>query len=72
MKDEPTIEPEALPCPFCGSPATIEFWHGGGPRKRAIRCADEKNECPIIPSVCGSTRGQALADWNMRKAAEES
>ena len=51
-------------CPFCGSLAQIEFWHGGGPRKRMVSCSNEA--CHVSPEVSGSTRKAALAKWNHR------
>jgi hypothetical protein len=55
---------EAKPCPFCGYQPTIQPWHGGGPLKRLIECANE--DCAVAPSVCGSRRGVAVARWNRR------
>lgn len=66
MSRAPAIEPDALPCPFCGGPAEIEFWHGGRPTKRMISCIGEN--CGTSPSVVGETREQALFHWNSRAA----
>lgn len=63
QNQEPQIEPDALPCPFCGSMADIQFWHGGRPTKRLISCHDD---CGVGPSVTGETRKEALANWNRR------
>lgn len=57
-------EPAALPCPFCGWGAESELWHGGGPRKTMVRCANEY--CNAAPCVTGGTRGVALRRWNTR------
>lgn len=74
LKQPPEIEPAALPCPFCGSPATIEFWHGGKPSKRMISCSNRAGtlgspasaDCEVGPLVTGETRKEALARWNRR------
>lgn len=57
-------EQKLLPCPFCGSAAKIQPWHGGGPRKRLISCTGEF--CAASPSVAGSTRMNAAKIWNTR------
>lgn len=71
----PEIEPEAKPCPFCGAPATIEYWHGGSPTKRMISCSGQGDTlmrdrrpitCHVSPSVTGENRAQALQRWNER------
>lgn len=64
LMQAPRIDPDALPCPFCGGPADIQFWHGGGPSKRMLRCAD--NGCDVQPRVTGATRKVALEKWNYR------
>ena len=74
------IEPQALPCPFCGSPAEIEFWHGGRPTKRLISCSDragtlgskQSAQCHVGPSVTGETKAEALANWNRRALTSPS
>lgn len=63
LNREPTIEPAALPCPFCGGPANIQHWHGGRPTKRMIACADD---CAVAPMVTGETKAEALNEWNTR------
>ena len=62
---DPVPCPEALPCPFCGGPATIQHWHGGGPRKRLVGCGED-NDCWMSPGVCGNTRSIAISRWNTR------
>lgn len=54
----------ALPCPWCGTVPVIQFWHGGGPRKRLVSCPSE--DCAIAPSVTGTTRARAIEAWNHR------
>lgn len=51
-------------CPFCGTPPTIEPWHGGGPRKRMIYC--DSDQCEVRPSVTGPSGTAAAASWNFR------
>lgn len=63
---EPKIEPEALPCPFCGSAVTIEPWHGGAPTKVMLCCIHRSDQCEVGPMVTGETRDEALMRWNRR------
>lgn len=76
LNREPVIEPEALPCPFCGAPGEIQYWHGGRPTKRMISCSGQGDTlmrggrpitCQVSPSVTGETRNQALRRWNTRR-----
>lgn len=45
---------ELLPCPFCGAPAEMVPWHGGGPRKRMVWCVNDY--CDVRPPVSGQER----------------
>jgi hypothetical protein len=73
-KYEPEICEKALPCPFCGAPAQIQYWHGGKPTKRLIGCSGVHDTlmrqspvtCHVGPSVTGETEAQALKRWNAR------
>lgn len=69
LSEPETICPEALPCPFCGSPATIQYWHGGKPTKRMIRCSDSLPGaiCWVGPGVTGETKSEAIRRWNRRR-----
>ena len=60
----PSMPPLPLPCPFCGSQPVIEPWHGIGPEKHMVSCADD--ECGPWPKVTGETRAEAIAAWNRR------
>jgi hypothetical protein len=62
---EPRPDKALKPCPFCGSSAEIEPWHGGPPTKVLISCGDEY--CQVRPSVAADTRRQAVRIWNRRK-----
>lgn len=61
---DPQIDPQALPCPFCGSPAETELWHGGAPTKTRVVCSSY--DCSVRPSSCEETYNRALAIWNNR------
>jgi hypothetical protein len=64
------IEPDldfSLPrCPFCGSGAEVQFWHGGRPSKRMISCSGNLNECDVRPAVTGETLKEARERWGRR------
>lgn len=66
LNREPEVEPDALPCPFCGAVAVIQYWHGGPPTKRMISCSDDSYGCEVGPKVTGDTREFALRRWNRR------
>lgn len=57
---------ELLYCPFCGGLATMEPWHGGGPRKVMVHC--ENDDCDVQPSVTGETPLAGANKWNLRRA----
>lgn len=52
------------PCPFCGSAAKVEHWHGGSVRKRRIGC--DNDACDVSPSVTGANLKVAVRRWNTR------
>lgn len=60
--------PELKFCPFCGGPAEMEPWHGGGPDKQLIGCMSDV--CEVGPGVTGETPKEAVALWNKRGADE--
>lgn len=69
--EEPRVEPRALPCPFCGGPATVVKWHGGGPLKTCVSCEDENGlSCRVAPSAVANSFEEALDCWNTRKCEE--
>lgn len=66
----PTLSPELLACPFCGSPAEMQPWHGGGPDKQLVDCSS--TECEPRPAVTGETPAEAIAAWNRRAPSAAS
>ena len=54
-------------CPFCGWAAEMEPWHGGGPEKVLVRCANEA--CAVQPGAIGGTPKEVARRWNTRHAA---
>lgn len=66
MRDlEPKYHIRLKPCPFCGGPATIQPWHGGGPKKRLVCCAED-GSCHVRPQVSGGSAEVAIKRWNRR------
>lgn len=66
---EPTIHPNAIPCPWCGSqPETIP-WHGGGPNKTLIGCSNEY--CAVAPQTTAESKSAAVRRWNNMRGTEE-
>jgi hypothetical protein len=51
-------------CPFCGSAAVMEPWHGGGTKKTAVHC--DADRCWAQPMVTGPTSRSAVDRWNVR------
>lgn len=64
LDEPPKFDSRLKPCPFCGGPAVIEYWHGGKPTKRMVSCFSE--QCPVQPSVTEETYREALDAWNER------
>ncbi len=60
---------ELKPCPFCAWHAAMSPWHGGGPDKRMISCANE--DCHVAPSVTGESPQEAADRWNERRTVPE-
>ena len=57
-------------CPFCGSAAKLEPWHGGSPTKMMVSCSNE--QCPVAPATTGETRAEAIDQWNTRTEGSNS
>lgn len=73
IDNPPKVEPEALPCPFCGGRVLIEPWHGGKRTKVMLSCDNRSDAtgpdgvvCEVGPCVTGETRAEALRRWNTR------
>ena len=60
----PVVRYDLKDCPFCGTSPEIQYWHGGGPEKRMISCANPG--CDICPSVTGETERAAIQKWERR------
>ena len=56
-------------CPWCGEGPDVEPWHGGGPNKHMVSCANEL--CPASPAVTAETRNEAIRLWNERQPDEQ-
>ena len=63
---EPDLDCSLPKCPFCGSAAQVEFWHGGRPSKRMISCSGNVAECEVSPGVTGQTLKEARDRWSRR------
>jgi hypothetical protein len=61
-----------LPCPFCGSPASIEPWHNAK-HGHLVSCSNREgdNYCRVGPGVAGDTKAEAIELWNRRAEARE-
>lgn len=71
MREGGTLDIEnALPCPFCGSFPEVEPWHGGGPNKHMVSCANDSCHCG--PGTTGNTKKQAIDRWNVRTPRSDS
>ncbi|KAB8123979.1 hypothetical protein D3W54_06950 [Komagataeibacter medellinensis] len=69
LTDEEIDRLGLLPCPFCGSRAEIEWWHGGAPTKQMVSCGGNSNDelvCEVSPMVTGETPEEAAEHWNRR------
>ena len=65
MSKKATIEAtDLMVCPFCGSEAKMQPWHGGGPEKVHIGCSSDY--CKVMPGCTGETPNEAQAVWNRR------
>jgi hypothetical protein len=64
MNAAPIIRHDLTQCPFCGGSPEIEYWHGGGPKKRMISC--RSRNCDVSPNVTGETEREAIARWERR------
>lgn len=64
LNADPVIDLTLKACPFCGSPAQIEFWHGGAPTKRMVSCSGD--DCEVRPMVTGETKRSAISKWERR------
>lgn len=64
LNELPSIRYDLKDCPFCGASPEIQYWHGGGPNKRMISCANA--DCDVNPSVTGENERAAIAKWERR------
>ncbi len=70
---------ELLPCPFCGSPAKVQwtpvpdFSGGGKPEEKAyhVECTSVGTRCPMGQHWLCSSEDAAFAAWNRRPPATQ-
>ncbi len=56
-----------LPCPFCGSEASVYATQRGG--MYSVRCTGGPVKCPVtIIGPYGETTAEAMEKWNSRAA----
>jgi hypothetical protein len=72
--NEPSKGATLLPCPFCGSPASINQ-ASNDPRWWVIRCTDQADDasmaCRACPEVQEDNREMAIVHWNHREPSSE-
>lgn len=64
---------ELLPCPFCGSPAELEFEEDrhhneerGEEHRWDVCCSGIGPVCPVGPMTHCTTKDEAIRQWNTR------
>jgi hypothetical protein len=68
LTTDPVTRLLVLPCPFCGSPASVEASSSGAEAVFVVGCdSDGEPECPVGQSLTTyARRGDAVAAWNRR------